>query len=72
MAEKNGGGDYWPDDTVEYRVYCSTEQGDDDGSKNVAATLSRLAVECNHAARQQARDHVWHYSPFLLRPTLNG
>ena len=56
----------WPEDTVEYRVYCSRDVWQDD------ASLSRLAVECNFACRQLSGSHVWHYSAFALRPITKG
>lgn len=56
----------WPEDTVEYRVYCDTESTADD------ARMSEFAVECNYAARQLSGRHVWHYAPFALWPGMKG
>lgn len=52
----------WPEDTVEYRIYCSEDAWRQEDS------LPRLAVECNFTCRQLSGHHVWHYSAFALRP----
>lgn len=52
----------WPEDTVEYRIYCPV------GDKDEDEVLSRLAVECNHASRALSSSHMWHYGAFTLKP----
>ena len=54
----------WPEDTVEYRIYCQpprSTEGEDDA-------LAKLALECSHASRQLSGHHVWYYATFVLRP----
>lgn len=60
----------WPEDTVEYHIYCrASEHGEPGAQEN---SLSRLAVECNFSCRQMSGCHVWHYSAFALWPAING
>lgn len=56
----------WPEDTVEYRIYCDRDTQQDEDS------LARLAVDCNFACRQLSGNHVWHYAAFALRPVAKG
>lgn len=58
-----------PGDTLEYRIYCSMHEK---GAKGRDDSLSRLAVECSETCRRLSGSHVWHYSPFALRPATNG
>lgn len=54
----------WPEDTVEYRIYpdLASDQA------NVAPSLQRVALECNHASRRLSASHVWYFAAFALRP----
>ena len=58
----------WPEDTVEYRIYPQTSPRAEDQ----AGTLSKLALECNHASRLLSGSHVWHYSPFALHAAITS
>ena len=70
----------WPEDTVEYRVYClpaaleAAGGGLDPRSSSSALedALSRLAVECNHVCKRLSGDHVWHYAALYLSPEIGG
>lgn len=62
-----------PEDTVEYRIYCSAAGSDLNGGRSDDA-LSKLALECNYSCRQLSSGHVWHYSRLTVRPVaqING
>ena len=68
MAEEHETSSLWPEDTVQYKIYYTTdeiESGDH-------VQLPGLILECNHLVRQLSSGHVWNHAPFKLRRFDNG
>lgn len=48
----------WPEDTVEYHLFSSSESSQE--------SLIKLAVECTHYVKLLTKGHIWHYGAFTL------
>lgn len=58
MSTTAGAETLWPEDTVEYHLYSSSDTSPD--------SLTKLAVECTHYVRLFSKGHIWNYSAFVL------